>query len=250
MKPLQGKVALVTGAGQGIGRGIALALAAEGAAVAVTGRTQAKLDETAALIAERGGRALAFACDVTVGDQVRDAVARTVSELGKLDVLVNNAQDYAFGPIAGVDLDAVDAGWQSGAMGTLRFLQTAKPHLASGSVVVNVSSGVAGDPIAGTGGYAAVKAAIEAISRATALEWGGEGIRVLTLVPFARTPAVAATLSSYPELEEQILADVPLGRFGDPETEIGKTVAFLAGPDASFITGTTLAVDGGATYVH
>ncbi|MDH4283155.1 MAG: SDR family oxidoreductase, partial [Myxococcales bacterium] len=119
MNRLKHKVALVTGAGQGIGRGIALAMAAEGAAVAVLGRSPEKLERVSAEITERGGRAVAVPCDVTDGDQVAGAVEQVVSTLGRLDVLVNNAQDYSFGPISQLDLREVEAGWQSGAMGTL-----------------------------------------------------------------------------------------------------------------------------------
>ncbi len=250
MRRLSDKVALVTGAGQGIGRGIALAMAAEGASVALVGRTLAKLEHVAAEIEARGGRAVAIACDVSDPVQVDAAVARTVEALGRLDVLVNNAQEYAFGPIAALDLDAVQAGWQSGALGTLRFMQAARPHLEGGGAVVNISSGAAGNPSAGTGGYAAVKAAIEALGRTAAVEWAPSGIRVNTLVPFARTPAVDAVLNTAPGLEEQVLAEVPLGRFGDPEAEIGKAAVYLATEDASFVTGSTLAADGGSAYVR
>ena len=250
MNRLKHKVALVTGAGQGIGRGIALAMAAEGAAVAVLGRSPEKLERVSAEITERGGRAVAVPCDVTDGDQVAGAVEQVVSTLGRLDVLVNNAQDYSFGPISQLDLREVEAGWQSGAMGTLRSMQAAHPHLKSGGVVINLSSSAARNPSSGTGAYAAVKAAIEALGRAAALEWASDGIRVVSLVPFARTPAVQAVLDGYPGLEEQLLADVPLGRFGDAESDIGKAAVFLASEEASFITGSTLAVDGGTTYLR
>lgn len=250
MNRLKGKVALVTGAGQGIGRGIALAMAAEGAAVAVLGRSQEKLERVAAEITERGGRAVAVLCDVTDSEQVAGAVDQVLSKLGRLDVLVNNAQDYSFGPISQLDLGEVEAGWQSGAMGTLRSMQAAHPHLTGGGVVINISSSAARNPSSGTGAYAAVKAAIEALGRAAAVEWASDGIRVVSLVPFARTPAVQAVLDSYPGLEEQLLADVPLGRFGDVESDIGKAAVFLASEEASFITGSTLAVDGGTTYLR
>ena len=251
MERLAGKVALVTGAGQGIGRGIALALADAGADVALVGRTAEKLEKVAAEIHERGGQGLVLAGDVTDAERVTAVVDETVATLGGLHILVNNAQDFSFGPIADLDLDGLEAGWRSGAVGTLHLMQAAHLHLAtSGGVVVNVSSSAAADPSPGTGGYAAVKAAIEAISRAAAVEWAPLGIRVLTLVPFARTPAVAASLDGHPEIEEAVLQDVPLGRFGEVEAEIGRVVAFAASDDASFMTGTSLVVDGGSTYLR
>lgn len=251
MGTMDGRAALVTGAGQGIGRGIALALAGEGASVALMGRTVATLDQVAAEIAERGGKAVAIVGDVADDADCTSAVAETVAQFGALDVLVNNAQAFAFGSVADIDLADVEAGWQSGPMGTLRLMRAALPHLREGGAVVNVSSSATSDGDgAGTGAYAAAKAAIEALSRAAAVEWAGEGVRVNVVIPFSRTPSVEAVLSAYEGVEEQVLAQVPMGRWGDAEREIGRAVAFLCGPDASFITGTSLAVDGGNTYLR
>lgn len=252
MGKLSGKTALVTGAGQGIGRGIALALASAGASVAVLGRTPEKVEKVVAEIEERGGRAIAVTGDVKSDTDVSRAVDNVVHELGGLQILVNNAQEYGFGPIVHLDMDELEAGWQSGAMGTLRFMRAAYPHLQTqGGLVVNVSSSVASDPKpAHAGGYAAVKSAIATLSRAAAVEWGSEGIRVMTLIPFALTPAVQASIDGYEGLEEQILSDVPLGRFGDVETEIGGVVAFLATDEAGFMTGSSISVDGGTAYLN
>lgn len=251
MKHLDNKVALVTGAGQGIGRGIALALAAEGAAIAAVGRTESKLVDTVAEIEDRGGRAIPIVCDVKESAQVDKAVVATVDTLGGLDVLVNNAQEYNFGPLLDIPFEMVEAGWQSGPVATLRFMRAAHEHLRDGGIVINVSSSAAVDnDIGGIGLYSATKAAIDSISRAAAVEWAGEGIRVNTIMPLARTPAVQATLDMVPGLEEQLLGDVPLARLGDPETDIGPAVAFLAGPGASYVTGTTLSVDGGSVRLR
>lgn len=251
MKHLEGKVALVTGGGQGIGRGIALALASEGASVSVVGRTRAKLEETMSEIERRGGRAIAITCDVKEPDAAEAAVAETVASLGGLDILVNNAQEFSFGTIVDIPLKTVDDGWRSGPLATLNFMRAAHPHLRDGGVVVNVSSSATSDgDIAGVGAYAATKAAIESLSRAAAVEWAGDGIRVNTIIPFARTPAVEASLEHYPGLEERLLGSVPLRRLGDPEADIGPAVAYLVGPGASYITGTTLSVDGGGVRLR
>jgi len=251
MGTFDGKVALVTGAGQGIGRGIAHALAAEGATVAVVGRTRAKLETTVSEIEARGGRAVAYAADVSDESSVDAMVEQVVDDLGGLSILVNGAQEYSFGSIADMDLDQLEAGWRSGAVGTLHLMRAARPHLAGAGVVINISSGAASEASPdGLGGYAAVKAAIATLSRAAAVEWAPDGIRVVTLIPFARTPAVAAVLDSNPGMEEMLLSSVPLKRFADPETELGRAVVFLASPDAAFITGSSLVVDGGSTYLR
>lgn len=251
MAQLDNTVALVTGAGQGIGQGIAYTLAGHGAAVAVAGRTETKLKATVAEIERRGGRAISVVCDVTEADQITEAVDQTVSTFGGLDVLVNNAQEFNFGTINDIPLELVDAGWRSGPLATLLFMRAAFPHLRGGGVVINVSSGAALDTgIAGVGAYSAAKSAIESLSRAGAVEWADEGIRVNTLIPLALTPSVQAVFDMNPGLHEQLVAGVPLGRFGDPETDIGSAVAFLCSPDARFITGTTLSVDGGSVRLR
>lgn len=251
MTNLENTVALVTGAGQGIGQGIAYTLAGRGAAVAVAGRTESKLKDTVAEIERRGGRATPVVCDVTELDQVNEAVNQTVTTLGGLDVLVNNAQEFNFGTILDIPLELVDAGWRSGPLATLLFMRAAYPHLQGGGVVINISSGAAVDTgIAGVGAYSATKSAIESLSRAAAVEWADEGIRVNTVIPLALTPSVQAVFDMNPGLHDDLVSKVPLGRFGDAETDIGPAVAFLAGPDAGFITGTTLSVDGGSVRLR
>lgn len=251
MTRLKNTVALVTGAGQGIGQGIAYTLAERGVAVAVAGRTESKLKDTVAEIERRGGRAAPVVCDVTEPDQIIAAVGQTVSTLGGLNVLVNNAQEFNFGTILDIPLDLVDAGWRSGPLATLLFMRAAYPHLQGDGVVINISSGAAVDTgIAGVGTYSATKSAIESLSRAAAVEWADEGIRVNTVIPLALTPSVQAVFDMNPGLHEHLVSEVPLARFGDAETDIGPAVAFLASPDAGFITGTTLSVDGGSVRLR
>lgn len=250
MDTMAGKVAVVTGAGQGIGRGVALALAGRGAAVAVLGRTEAKLKETTREIESRGGRATPVVVDVTDADQVGAAVGTVVDELGPPDILVNCAQDFGFGPLLGLDLDDLARTWSSGFLGTLLMIRACHPHLAGGGAVVNVGSGVVHAPVPGVAGYAAVKAAVTSLSRSAAIELADDGIRVNTIVPFALTPPVQAVFDASPDYRAAALDPVPLGRIGDPEADIGRAVAFLCGPDAAYVTGAVLTVDGGETYLR
>jgi len=244
-------VALVTGAGQGVGRGIALALAAEGARVAVVGRTLEKCDAVATEIVERGGEALALACDVEVRTQVDATVDAAAARWGQLDVLVNNAQSMAYKSIRRLTEGDMESMWQSGPMGTFRMLQASFEALrASRGCVVNLGSGSSILPQPTMAGYAMVKEALRVLTRVTALEWGRYGVRVNAVCPLAETPGLAAFDAANPGAYEATAAAVPLGRMGDPETDIGSAVVYLCSDDAAYITGTTLMVDGGFTYLR
>ncbi|HEX5586097.1 MAG TPA: SDR family oxidoreductase [Acidimicrobiia bacterium] len=129
MSVLEGQVAVVTGAGQGIGRGVALALAGEGARVAVLGRTLAKCDAVVAEIEARGGDAVALQCDVEHRDQVAASVEQTVARWERIDILVNSAHSKVYRSVRSVTEDEMDMMWQSGPMATLRFMQECLPHL-------------------------------------------------------------------------------------------------------------------------
>ena len=253
MAILKHKTAIVTGAGQGVGRGIALALAAEGAAVVLVGRTRSKLDAVAAEVAERGGRAAAHACDIKDPAAIEACVAFAAETYGGVDILVNNAQEVALGYLLELSDEEVQAGWESGPMATLRFMRACHPHMraAGGGAVVNLGSraAVRPDPIR-RGAYAAVKEAIRAFSRAAAWEMAPDGIRVNTILPLATSPALEANAETNPDEYARTLSAIPLGRLGDPEADIGRAVVFLVGPDAGYITGTSLPLDGGAAYVR
>lgn len=140
---LDGKRAIVTGGGQGVGRGIALALAAEGAAVALVGRTEAKLRAVAAEIAKPGGTALPVVADVTRPADIQRCVAHTVSELGGIDILVNNAQIPALGSILEVTDETFSACWESGPLAAFRLMKACHPYLRPGGVIINLGSSAA-----------------------------------------------------------------------------------------------------------
>jgi NAD(P)-dependent dehydrogenase (short-subunit alcohol dehydrogenase family) len=246
---LTGRVAIVTGAGQGGGMGAALALAAEGAAVVLFGRTGAKLERVAAEIAARGGQAAVFSGDVTVEADLKASIDLAVQRFGGLDILVNAAQSPEMRNCALLDIEpAVVADlWNSGAAATLAFMRLAHPHMAErgGGSIVNFGSGAQMGPMH-YGVYAGVKAAIQAISRAAAMEWAKKKIRVNMVIPMVQSPAADADPTDNAILEKVI----PLGRIGDPEKDIGRPIAFLASDDSAFITGSTLMLDGGLGYLR
>jgi NAD(P)-dependent dehydrogenase (short-subunit alcohol dehydrogenase family) len=248
MTDLGGKVALVTGAGQGVGQGIALALAAAGASVALAGRTLAKVEAAASQIAERGGKALAMACDVKDAADLERAVSATVAQFGGLDILVNNAQEVPLGTLDQVSDDAFLAGFESGPLASFRLMKLARPHLAArgGGTMFNLASsaGVRWD-MAGFGAYGAVKQATRVLTRAAAAEWGRENIRVLTIAPHAESPGLKWWIENNPDEAEAFFRTIPLGRIGKLEEDIGRAVVALCGPDMSYLTGATIPLDGG-----
>lgn len=248
---LTGRVAIVTGAGQGVGAGIAAALAGEGAAVVLAGRTFSKVEATAEDLSARGLQALPVECDVTDPDQVDACVARAVDELGTVDILVNNAQWAPMGDLLDVTAKAFTRGFATGPLATLRFMQACHPHLRGGGAILNLGSGAAlrANPV-GAGAYAAVKDAIRILTRAAAVEWAGDGIRANAILPLAASPGMVWWSENDPGAYEAMLQHVPLHRLGDPEQDIGRAAVFLCGPDAAYITGTTLVVDGGQAYLR
>ena len=137
---LKDRVALVTGAGQGVGEGIALALAAEGAHVVAAGRTLSKVEGTAKTIEQRGGRAVATACDVKDPASLQRCVDAALGAFGTIDILVNNAQEVPLGTLDDVSDEAFEAGWQSGPLATFRLMKLCRPHLRDGGVIIDLAS--------------------------------------------------------------------------------------------------------------
>jgi len=248
MTDLSGKVALITGAGQGIGQGVALAMASAGATVVVTGRTLSKVEQTAQLVAERGGTALPLACDVKSADDLAAAVEAAVSRFGGLDILVNNAQEVPLGKLDDVTDEAFTAGFVSGPLAAMRLMKLARPHMAArgGGTIFNFcsSAGIRWD-MSGYGAYGAVKQAIRALTRAAAAEWGSEGIRVLTIAPHAASPGLKWWIENNPEEAEAFFRTIPLGRVGELEQDIGRALVALCGQDLAYLTGATIPLDGG-----
>jgi peroxisomal 2,4-dienoyl-CoA reductase len=242
---LRGKAALVTGGGTGICRGIALALADAGCDVAITSRKQEHLDPTAAEIRAAGVRAVAVAGDVRVPDAVDAVVARTIDALGRIDILVNGAagnficeaeklSPNGFGTVVDIDLK-----------GTFNVSRAALPHLkAQRGVILNISATLQLLGTAGQAHAAAAKAGVDSLTRTLAVEWGPFGIRVNGLAPgpVDGTEGVRrlTTAASY----RRVLDQCPLGRLATID-EVAQAALFLCSGAASFITGTTLVIDGG-----
>lgn len=248
MAALSGKVAIVTGAGQGVGRGIALALAKRGATLALLGRTEAKLDTVAAEIAALGGTAAGFVCDVKDAGSIGDAVAAVNGAFGGVDILVNNAQEVPLGPLMAVSDTAFEAGFDSGPLATFRFMKACHPHMKrrGGGVIFNLASSAAVRwDMANYGAYAAAKQAIRSLSRAAAAEWGIDGIRALTIAPHAKSPGLVHWIENNPEEAEAFFRTIPLRRVGECEGDIGEAVAGLCGPEFAYLTGATIPLDGG-----
>ncbi|MFC8830430.1 SDR family NAD(P)-dependent oxidoreductase [Streptomyces sp. NPDC057137] len=244
-RTLAGKTAIVTGGGQGIGRGIARALAQQGAAVLVAGRTESTLCAVVESIRAEKGTADWHRGDITEQDTVDTLVRRACDVYGTVDILVNNAQDISAGPLLDADPAAFERAWRSGPMAALALMRACHPLLLDGGVVINLVSGVGIRwDMEGFGAYAAAKQALAALTRTAACEWGPSGIRVLGLMPVAATAAWQSFETAYPEQAADFVSRIPLRRIADPEA-IGRAAALLCGPDASYITGSVVKVDGG-----
>lgn len=244
------RVVIVTGAGRGVGRGIALAFAAEGDRVAVLEIDPATAADTEATLRGRGADAIGIACDVGDREAVDAAVARIVDTWGRVDVVVNNAQSVRFATVINTTDDDANEMWRSGFLGTMHVMQAAHPHLVETSgCVVNLISGAVLGGLGESGIYGAVKAAIRVLTRAASTEWGPQGVRVNCISPSAQTPALDVWKERYPEAYDRRAKLIPLQRFGDPEHDIGRAVVLLASADAHYITGATVAVDGGAYFL-
>lgn len=244
---LTGRVALITGASRGIGRAIAEEFAAHGCAVALAARTPDAIQQVADAINAGGGRAVAFAADVTDEQAAERLVAETVAALGGLDILVNNAGGNSFSiPVASMRLSGWSKTMALNVDATVRLIQQALPHLASSDhgAIINVGSvaGLRGAPLMSH--YGAAKAAIASLTRSLSVEVAHQGIRVNSLVPGWIDTDLTSFLRDDANTESSVLARVPMGRWGRSE-EIAQAALFLASDASSFMTGQELIVDGG-----
>jgi 3-oxoacyl-[acyl-carrier protein] reductase len=244
MNELLNQVAVVTGAGRGIGRAIALELADAGADVACVSRTAENAEKVAAEVRARGRRAWAHAVDVADAAAVEAAAAAVLAAAGRVDILVNNAgitRDGLLMRMSDADWDAVLATNLKGAFLFTRALSRSFLKQRSGSIL-NITSVIGLRGNAGQCNYAASKAALIGFTKSVAREFASRGITVNALAPgFIETDMTGALPA---ELRQTILSQIPLGRFGQPE-DIARAARFLVGPGGRYITGQVLVVDGG-----
>jgi len=243
---LDGKIALVTGGGRGIGRAVALALAAAGAELILVSRTPSELDEVAGEIASSGGKARALPFDVTRSDAVRDAFAG----IDRLDILVNNAGLNRPQPFLEVDEPTLDLLLDLNVRAAFIVAQAAARLMAaqrSAGVIINVSSqmGHVGSDLNRTV-YVMTKHAIEGLTKAMAVELAPEGIRVVSIAPTFVTTPLTKPFFEDPVFKKWVLDRIPLGRLGTVD-DVASAVVFLASPAAALVTGSSLLVDGGWT---
>jgi 3-oxoacyl-[acyl-carrier protein] reductase len=245
-RSLKGSIALVTGAGSGMGRATADVFASEGAHVAVTDFNEQSARETADAITARGGSAKAWVLDVTDASRIRAVIAEIVANWGGLDIVVNNAGVSAFSPIDSQNYDVV---W-SRALGVLltaqqQIIRIALPHLRKSKAprIVNIASTEALGATSRDSPYAAAKAGVTGLTRALAVELGPEGITVNCICP---GPIDTGMTAAIPDEDKKIFAKrrTALRRYGSPE-EVAHMTVSLCLPAASYITGATIPVDGG-----
>ena len=250
---LKGKVALITGAGQGIGQGIALAMAERGANVVVVGRTYSKCENTCKMIKQRfSGTAIPMTADVAIHKDLKRITQETVNEFKTIDILVNNAVATSIGPLISQTDDNVIQAFMVGPMATLRLMQLCYPYLKQqgGSIVNMASTASKRWDMANYGVYAAEKDAIRALTRAAASEWGPNNIRANSILPHASSPALQKWMTHRPEEAAEFTKSIPLQRVGDCEIDIGQFVAVLCSPESSYISGQSIALDGGQAYMN
>ena len=254
-KVLKSKVAVVTGASRGIGKGIALEFAEAGASVVVTGRTVPDLEQTAAEIEHRGAEALVVRMDAFDYGQVEAAVDRAVSHFGQLDVLVNNA-----GGSRNVDqgwVGFLDAGVE--AVDEVFRLHVSSPYVAArraaaamtargeGGSIINIASSFSHYPSERVQNYSAAKVALNEMTKLWAVELGPHRIRVNAICPGITRSATVSKILVTAEAEAAAAAGVPLGRLGEP-ADMGKCAVFLASDAAEWISGASILVSGGRRY--
>jgi NAD(P)-dependent dehydrogenase (short-subunit alcohol dehydrogenase family) len=249
MGRLEGKVAIVTGAGQGIGRAIAVVLAREGAKVCVAELKAHRAERSAEEIRDAGGEAMSSVADVGRHDDVRAMVDETVRRWGTVDVLVNNAHGFGHrAPLDEIPEEQFDLSWRTGVKGTWWAMNAVKPLMAlrGGGRIINMGSLVVEQGHRGLGEYAAAKGGITALSRVAAREWGPLGITVNVIYPAAASKRGLDFMRRDPQAVERTLGTRPIGRLGDPETDIAPVALFLASDEARFLTGHVFYADGGA----
>ena len=251
MKKLQDKVVVITGGAGGIGGGMAKAMAKEGAIVAIV-----DLNEETGKVMEKELQAISpksmfIKANLMEREKLSSIIDTVIEKYGKLNVLVNNAHASKQKLIEDTTQEDIDFSFGTGFYPTFYLMQAALPYLKeTKGNIINFASGAGLEGHSTQGAYAAAKEAIRGISRVAANEWGQFGINVNIISPKADTPGVREWAKAQPEYFEKVKNSIPLGRFGDVETDIGPIAVFLASEDSKYMTGQTLMADGGSIMLH
>lgn len=248
-KVLEGRVALVTGAGQGVGQGIARALAGAGASVLIAQRGAEAGEAEAALLRERHGVGARFvATDVTKADQVRAMIQAAVEGFGRLDILVNNAGASFPRRLEEHSDEEMAAAFELNYWAVFRAMRAAFPIMKAQGYgrIINLGSLNGVNAHMFTAAYNASKEAVRALSRTAAVEWGPFGITVNVICPAASSPQAEDYFAANPEMLQALLQQIPAGRMGKAEADIGPLAVFLASEASGYVSGNTLFADGGS----
>ena len=245
---LTGRVGVVSGAAQGLGRAVARAIAEAGADVLLVDRNSAGVEQTAAELTRLGRRALAATCDVSDPEQIRSLFARLDREFGRVDFLANVAGDGVLGKPEEISLEALERNWRNLVLGRFCACQEAgRRMLAAGrGSIVNIGS-IASVTALGRGhiGYSMAMGAVVQMTRELSTEWSGRGVRVNAILPAqVLNPSLEARIAADPGLRTRFESGIPRGRLGKPEDIMGLAV-FLASDSSSWITGAIIPMDGG-----
>ena len=246
MSNLSGKVAIVTGSSKGIGAGIALRLAADGAQVVVNyARSVQDADAVVRKIIAAGGQAVAVKADISQAAEIAPLIDAALQSFGRLDILVNNAGIYQGDTLDTITADSFDRHFQLNVRGLLLATQAAARVMPAGGVIVNISSGLAHSPYPMVHVYCASKGAVDTLTRSLALELGPRKIRVVGVAPgFVKTEGNAESAKG---MDDFFIGKTPLGRVGQPR-DIAAAVAYAVSEDAGWVTGCTIDVSGGMVF--
>jgi NAD(P)-dependent dehydrogenase (short-subunit alcohol dehydrogenase family) len=246
VKPLDGRVALVTGASKGLGKAIALALGDAGARLALVARTRETIAEAAAAVRATGAEAEAFTADVTSEQQVEQLERDVSSRFGKIEILVNNAGVNIRKNLTEFSLDEWRQVLETNLVGVFLMCRAFVPHMKGNGYgrVLNLASTLSHIGLPGRTAYAASKAGVLGLTRALALELAADGITVNGISPGPFATEMNSVLLQNPELHQFFTSRIPLGRWGKVE-EVGQLAAYLCSEQAGFITGTDILIDGG-----
>lgn len=242
------RVALVTGAGRGLGRAMAVGLASAGADLVLVARREADLAETRAAVEATGRRAVVVPGDVIDPDVAPKAVAAALETFGRIDILVNNAGLYSMAPAAEADIDEWRQVLEVNLVGSMRFIKAvAGPLLEQGSgKVVNIASVLGTFGVGEATAYGAAKAGVMGMTRALAVEWGGRGIQVNAIAPGLFNTDMSAGVFENQDFYDGVVGGIPRGRHGEPDEIVG-TAVWLCSDASNHVLGQVIHVDGGAT---